>query len=76
MSTKLCTKSALLIALITLTGSACRVVAPYEREQLAHPVMRDPFVDGDAAYQNKLIQTRTGGGLPGTAVGGGCGCTQ
>jgi hypothetical protein len=29
-----------------------------------------------AEYRAKLLESKTGGGLPGTAAGGGCGCTQ
>jgi hypothetical protein len=27
-------------------------------------------------YRAKVLETRTGGGLPGEAPGGGCGCTH
>jgi hypothetical protein len=59
-----------------LTG--CAAVKPYERETLSSPCMRSPFSSSalEAEYQDKLIQTRTAGGLPGDAPGGGCGCVQ
>jgi hypothetical protein len=61
-----------------LFACGCAAVKPYERERLAAPCMQSPFdrSDLDAAYQDKLMQTRTGGGLPGDAPGGGCGCVQ
>lgn len=27
-------------------------------------------------YRAKVVESKTGGGLPGDAPGGGCGCTQ
>jgi hypothetical protein len=58
--------------------SGCATVKPYERETLSSPCMRSPFSSSalEAEYQDKLIQTRTAGGLPGDAPGGGCGCVQ
>jgi hypothetical protein len=40
--------------------------------------MVDPFSNGELAtqYRSKVVESKTGGGLPGTAPGGGCGCTQ
>jgi hypothetical protein len=33
--------------------------------------------DGFAGdYRAKVLESKTGGGLPGDAPGGGCGCTQ
>jgi len=39
--------------------------------------MVDPFAYGELAtqYRSKVVESKTGGGLPGTAPGGGCGCT-
>jgi hypothetical protein len=56
----------------------CAAVKPYQREKLASPCMQSPFAPSalEAEYQDKLIQTRTAGGLPGDAPGGGCGCVQ
>jgi hypothetical protein len=58
--------------------SGCVAVKPYQRENLAAPAMESPFADDRAGgeYKDKVTQTRTGGGLPGGAPGGGCGCTQ
>ena len=68
---RLCLGMALLL-------SGCAAVKPYEREALSSPCMRSPFSSSalEAEYQDKLIQTRTAGGLPGDAPGGGCGCVQ
>jgi hypothetical protein len=56
----------------------CAAVKPFEREKLASPCMQSPFSTSalEAEYQDKLTQTRTAGGLPGDAPGGGCGCVQ
>jgi len=67
-----------LCALAGLMACGCAAVKPYEREKLASPCMRSPFAPTalEAEYQDKLMQTRTAGGLPGDAPGGGCGCVQ
>jgi hypothetical protein len=66
---------ALILGLL-LTG--CAAVKPWDREKLASPCMQSPFAKTalEAEYQDKLVQTATGGGLPGDAPGGGCGCVQ
>lgn len=63
---------------MALAAGGCAVVHPWQREQLASPAMRDPFGDTEvsAQYRAKVLESKTGGGLPGTAPGGGCGCTQ
>jgi len=40
--------------------------------------MADPFAETELAtqYRSKVVESKTAGGLPGTAPGGGCGCTQ
>jgi hypothetical protein len=65
-----------LCAALLLSG--CAAVKQYEREKLSYPCMRSPFSSSalEAEYQDKLIQTRAAGGLPGDAPGGGCGCVQ
>jgi hypothetical protein len=32
--------------------------------------------DGVRGHRAKVLESKTAGGLPGTAPGGGCGCTQ
>ncbi len=65
-----------LLALL-LTLSACSIepwVKPYERENLADPIMnfsRDPV---SASYQHHVHETREGARGAGAAQGGGCGC--
>ena len=58
--------------------SGCAAVKPWEKELLSSPCMQSPFAKTalEAEYQDKLLQTTTGGGLPGDAPGGGCGCVQ
>ena len=68
-----------LIALLFLpAAAACAQVKPIERAKLASPCMtvglgEDGFA---AAYRAKFVESKTGGGLPGSAPGGGCGCAQ
>jgi hypothetical protein len=66
------------IALAAVLVSACMTTRPHEREKLAAPVMESPFADDRAGgeHGDKVAQSKTGGGLPGGAPGGGCGCTQ
>jgi hypothetical protein len=61
-----------------LLWQGCAAVKPWEKEKLASPCMQSPFAKTalEAEYQDKLVQTTTGGGLPGDAPGGGCGCVQ
>ena len=61
-----------------LFTTACARVQPWQRERLASPAMLSPFGDvgWNTAYQAKVLESKTGGGLPGSAPGGGCGCTQ
>jgi uncharacterized protein DUF4266 len=59
-------------------ASGCAVVKPHQRERLAAPAMESVFEDDRAGgeHKDKIVQSKTGGGLPGGAPGGGCGCTQ
>jgi hypothetical protein len=61
-----------------VVACGCAAVKPYEKGKLASPCMHSPFAPSalEAEYQDKLMQTRTAGGLPGDAPGGGCGCVQ
>ena|SRR5688572_13115671 len=56
----------------------CATVHPYQRSQLASPEMTPDFGDRDLTdqYQAKSLESRTATGLPGSAPGGGCGCSQ
>lgn len=56
----------------------CVAVRSWERGRLASAAMTDPLLDHRMVtqYRAKVLESRTGGGLPGTASGGGCGCTQ
>jgi hypothetical protein len=69
-------RSAVVLAAVLV--SACVTTRPHEREKLAAPVMESPFADDRAGgeHGDKVAQSKTGGGLPGGAPGGGCGCTQ
>ena len=71
------TRFTLLAALIA-GAAACATVKPWQREHLASRAMAIGFGEEGFAgeYRAKVTETKTGGGLPGAAPGGGCGCTQ
>jgi hypothetical protein len=64
-------------ALLLFLGG-CAVVKPWQRERLASPEMNVRFGEQGFAgeYRAKVLESKSGGGLPGDAPGGGCGCTQ
>jgi hypothetical protein len=66
------------LTVIAASLMGCAPVKPWEKEKLASPGMESPFGKTRirAEYEDKLMQTKTGGGLPGNAPGGGCGCVQ
>ena len=59
-------------------GAGCVRVQPWQRGALVRPSMQAGFADEGFAlsYRAKVLESRTAGGLPGSAPGGGCGCTQ
>jgi hypothetical protein len=65
----------LLICAVTLGGCAIEPwVKPYERANLADPIMsfnRDPV---SASYIHHVYDSREGARGAGVATGGGCGC--
>jgi len=67
-----------LLLLLSILSASCVTVAPWERGKLASPCMEQgsdrPGMS--SAYRAKVLESKVGGGLPGTAPGGGCGCTQ
>jgi hypothetical protein len=69
---------AAVVAAAAIAGGGCAAVRPWEREHMASPAMQAGFVDPgfDRLYRAKVLESRTAGGLPGSAPGGGCGCTQ
>jgi len=66
------------VVAVAFAGGGCASVRAWEREQLASPAMQIGFVDVgfDRVYRAKVLESRTAGGSPGSAPGGGCGCTQ
>jgi hypothetical protein len=66
------------IALGAACSAGCARVRPYQREHLASPAMTVRFAEEgySGEYRAKVVESKTGGGLPGDAPGGGCGCTQ
>jgi hypothetical protein len=67
-----------LVCLLAMPVFGCAAVKPWEREHLAKPAMVARFGEEGIAgeYRAKVTESKTGGGLPGDAPGGGCGCTQ
>jgi hypothetical protein len=61
-----------------LASAGCAPVAPYQRSKLASPCMEQvpDMTSLSTTYRAKVLESKVGGGLPGTAPGGGCGCTQ
>ena len=72
---RLAFRSLLLIALLGSTGCATEPwVKPYERANLADPIMsfnRHPI---SASYLHHVYDSREGARGAGIATGGGCGC--
>ena len=66
------------LPVLLLASQGCATVQPWEREHLAKPCMEADLGQSmmAAQYQEKVVESTTGGGLPGQAPGGGCGCTQ
>jgi hypothetical protein len=68
------------ISLVVVGGlsAGCAPVRAWERGKMASPTMEQRFGEQGAkgAYRAKVLESKTGGGLPGEAPGGGCGCTQ
>ncbi|MBT8435395.1 MAG: DUF4266 domain-containing protein [Gammaproteobacteria bacterium] len=70
-------KLAFLLLIFTITLGGCAIepwVKPYERANLADPIMsfnRDPI---SASYIHHVYDSREGARGAGIATGGGCGC--
>ncbi|MFL5248118.1 MAG: DUF4266 domain-containing protein [Myxococcales bacterium] len=68
----------LLLVIVVALSSACVRVKPWERAKLATPAMAlgvgEEGLSGE--HRHRVVESRTAGGLPGDAPGGGCGCTQ
>jgi ABC-type molybdate transport system permease subunit len=67
-----------LVLAVGIASAGCARVKPWQREKLASAVMTLPLAQPPLAvsYRSKLLESKAGGGLPGVAAGGGCGCTQ
>lgn len=66
------------VIVLSVVVMGCARVRPWQRERLASPAMTWPQAESPIAggHRAKLLESRTGGGVPGVAAGGGCGCTQ
>jgi hypothetical protein len=66
------------VLLMLLGASACSAVKATERGNLARASMQVGLGEEgfSASYRAKLVESRMGAGLPGSAPGGGCGCAQ
>lgn len=64
--------------ILLLPAIGCVRVKPWQRELLSSPAMNPVLLDTELSgtYRAKAMESKTAGGLPGTAPGGGCGCTQ
>jgi Domain of unknown function (DUF4266) len=71
-------KRVAVVLMAVLGATGCGGVKPWQREQLASRAMRPPFADPnlEGIYRTKVVESTTGGSLPGAAPGGGCGCSQ
>ena len=71
----LCKQSTVMLCLLLLAGCGIEPwVKPYERDQLADPIMsfdRDPVSSG---YINHVHEAREGARGASGSAGGGCGC--
>lgn len=69
-----------LIALLTLTGAGCGSyevkpwVSPYERNNLADPIMSFDRAPVAQSYMHHVYQVREGASGAEGGAGGGCGC--
>lgn len=72
--------SGLLIALLTLGGAGCSSyevkpwVSPYERNNLADPIMSFNRAPVAQSYMHHVYQVREGASGAEGGAGGGCGC--
>lgn len=71
-------KRVALAALFVLSLSACAVVKPWERGDMARRSMSAGFGDQglSGSYRSKLVQTKAAHATAVGAPGGGCGCSQ
>jgi hypothetical protein len=69
-------KALLLLATCATALGGCARVQPWQRGHLARPAMLVADDGVAAGYRAKVLESKTAGGLPGSAPGGGCGCTQ
>lgn len=70
--------TAALMLTFLLPALACAPVRPWQRARLASPAMEQGLGESGFAgtHRSKVLESKTGGGLPASAPGGGCGCTQ
>ena len=62
------------VAVLFLLASACAVVRPHEREDLARPSMTSDREPGEARFRQHQTGAREGSDGGTGEPGGGCGC--
>ena len=65
-----------LIVLITLSVTSCIAVKPWEREQLADPIMEPKSQFSKQKLDAKFFSSREGSMGGSGGIGGGCGCAK
>jgi len=65
-----------LIVLITLSVTSCIAVKPWEREQLADPIMEPKSLFSKQKLDDKFFSSREGSMGGSGGIGGGCGCAK
>ena len=68
--------SKILLCLITISVSSCIAVKPWEREQLADPIMEPKSQFAKQKLDEKFFSSREGSMGGGGGIGGGCGCAK
>jgi hypothetical protein len=63
---------------MAIVAMGCVRVRPVDRGLLASPCMQAGLGESGltAGYRAKFVESKSAGGLPGNAPGGGCGCAQ
>lgn len=66
----------ILAGLIAISITSCIVVKPWEREQLADPIMEPKSQFSKQKLDEKFFSSREGSMGGSGGIGGGCGCAK